>query len=174
MAFFDPTSANTLQHVAIPMELSGLILTVTEVFFTDKARALEQYLHGFSTASLRDIHRTYRIARGENLNYPLSEVLPTWVTWAVAATAVGLGTVLGLAVNSWPIGIGSVFILLFALYYLLVPLGLIILSRLVQPFSVLTNKHALGGFGLALGAIGLLMEIYQIITIYAADARTLV
>jgi hypothetical protein len=160
MAFFDPDLSEILHVAAVPMEGLGLILTITEVFYRDKARAIEKSLHRFSTSSFGDLYRAYRIARGEDLDYPLSESLPTWVTWAVGVAAGLAAGVIGLIEHSWGIAIAAFFVALFSLFYVVVPLGLFTLSRVIKPFSVLTGHHALGGFGLLLGTIGFLTELY--------------
>ena len=160
MPFFDPDLAEILHVATVPMEGLGLVLTITEVFYRNKARAIEASLHAFSTSSLGDIYRAYRVARGEDLNHPLAEVLPTWVTWVIGAASVLVAVPIGVTEHSWKIGIAALFISLLSLFYVLVPLGLFALSRVVMPFSVLTGHHALGGFGLMLGAIGFLTELY--------------
>jgi hypothetical protein len=165
MPFFDSSVAEALHVPAILIEGFGLILTATEVFYRRKARAIEKCLHRFSTSSFGDIHRAYRVARGENLKHPLSEVLPTWVIWVVGAMAVLAGAAIGLKEHSWGIGIGAVVVSLFLLFYVLVPLVLFTLSRVVMPFSKCTGGHALGGFGLLLGAAGLLVASYQAVPI---------
>lgn len=162
MEFFSTATANLLQHVAVPVEGIGLTLTIIEVVYPTRARAIERALHTFraarATVLAEFLHRT--VGGGEQ-----GYLTPAGVTLSSLAIAFGIWQ--GITHRSWGRGIGM---LLLADVVLLVAVYAAVFGArlLVKPFDQWTEGRAVGGFGLALGLAGFAMEVYQVLTLHFA------
>ncbi|MBA7507279.1 hypothetical protein ES706_05997 [subsurface metagenome] len=164
MAVFEQDVAILLQHVAVPLETTGLILAIIEVKFSHIARRIEQRIDDISAAPFRKVWDEMKdVVEGATSEkiISLSRVLAL-VTWII-----GIGV--GLVKQSWLWGIGTVLLVGFCTM-MGVPLLIALLSRVLGVLDEVCDGHALGGLGISLAGMGFLMEVYQVLTIYLAAA----
>ena len=184
-----PPDPNTVQHVSLPLELLGLFLAFLEMFYEEHANKLEASIDRIGhwtnpfTKNLTQAQRTLRGSRVMDmallicLGIMLAFGLGTFGNELVHSIVKDFGEMvvgsfmlfllwifLGPKNERWwwvPLIIGLP--LIAAMAIVAVPFYLI--SKVIDFFNWIGDERATGGIGLALGCLGLVGEVYQVIMI---------
>ena len=186
MDFFNDTAANCLQQVAVIFEASGLALVFLEMFYSEKARAIENYIqrirkptHAEKTHwAFGKRQRLYHSTDPFCLLWMVIGALPgaalalffsnfffsTWWGWIlfVALFFILWVPTFYVAIIAWQIGYEKIFV-----WFILYPIRLAIRTS-----NKIAKDHpfgALGALGLLLAILGTTCELYQLLELCESE-----
>lgn len=154
MGFFNGPTADIVQHISLPLEAVGFVLVLIEIYWRRVGERLEWEID-FMTGVDVFIAESVEPADGSRMPTAMILIVPLFIliwialfgslSWEEHRLWKGMTLVIGVVTA------GSAFIPILARF----------LNRL-------TDGRALGSLGLVLAFLGLLGEVYQIITMYVA------
>lgn len=222
-AFFNGNTADTIQLISLPLELVGAFLAVTEIWFEENARRIEEAIDNYPARLKRIIERLgglqsrvikrldplmnsptgfylflsiavvlyyfitvlfelafnvrffpgYTIWESALLSLPVCAFLLVFVLlpinkgWKMSERPWFIIAVVALSIPPF-IFVFLSFMLLFipVISYSIVALTVVMIVRF---FNVIAKGRAIGGIGLFLAGLGVLGEVYQVLTMFLGD-----
>lgn len=179
MPFFQEDAANVVQLISLPLEVIGCSFAFIEVFTPKTADRIENWFDH----TQKEIKAIVEWAQGKTPEEDEPK-MNLWVRIEHASLTVrilfySLLFLLGpfailsvIAIIFSPIATGLGLALIIAIFIfttLVITWMLGLFGKTIALFNRITNGYALGAIGVILASIGVLGEVYQVLTIFLAN-----
>jgi hypothetical protein len=158
--FFNLGVAHTLHYISLTLEIVGLLLAILEIWYHDKARSWEATIEKFGSSPFKVLWSILHEKVGGGNAGILTT--PGAISGLIAMAG---GAWFGYKTGSWTTGLLA-FLAFVPCIIILEFTILAIAWGLVRIFRAMGIGKALGGIGITLGFAGVLIGIYQVITVH--------
>lgn len=142
---WDNEISNKVQVISLLLEIVGLALALFQFYFEEKAVRIERKIMKFANDS-------YLLKKGRVYKNGIGSLICLLLIWYGIIGEVNL--------KGLPLILGSIFLIAFLLNSIIL---------LIVLFNKLSKNKSIGGLGLLLAIIGIIGEIYQVLTLHFTE-----
>ena len=165
-SIFQDHIADIVQYISLPLEIVGFVMVIIEIYKDNEYQKIENAIDNVPSfmSAASNAYASFLMGpegrnSGSNLFVIIFVVFVAWAIWVIwesnSAEQVTTDFV-SLLLTSFYVGFLTIFVGPFVLYA--------IPTVIVRLLNYITGGRALGTIGLILAGLGLLGELYQVIT----------